>query len=59
MMPKASEVSIVYISLTSAGLISEAKRWLECATQICRFVPYGETQAEKVGERNLTLRVHQ
>jgi len=35
---------------TSASVVDEAKRWFECATVICRFVPDGKARAEKVRE---------
>ncbi|KAI5997768.1 hypothetical protein EDC04DRAFT_2612500 [Pisolithus marmoratus] len=30
-----------------ASLVDEARRWFECATVICRFVPNGKARAEK------------
>ncbi|KAI6018887.1 hypothetical protein EDC04DRAFT_2941618, partial [Pisolithus marmoratus] len=33
-----------------ASLVDEARRWFECATVICRFVPNGKARAEKVRE---------
>lgn len=32
----------------SASLTDEAKRWFECSTVLCRFVPDGRLRAEKV-----------
>ncbi|KAI6152903.1 meiosis protein SPO22/ZIP4 like-domain-containing protein, partial [Pisolithus thermaeus] len=33
-----------------ASLVDEARRWFECATVFCRFVPNGKTRAEKISE---------
>ncbi|KAI6000917.1 meiosis protein SPO22/ZIP4 like-domain-containing protein, partial [Pisolithus marmoratus] len=33
-----------------ASLVDEARRWFECATVICRFVPNGKARAEKISE---------
>ncbi|KAF8845524.1 SPO22-domain-containing protein [Paxillus ammoniavirescens] len=33
-----------------ASLAEEAKRWFECATVICRFVPDGKLRAEKISK---------
>ncbi|KAG2135130.1 meiosis protein SPO22/ZIP4 like-domain-containing protein [Suillus clintonianus] len=33
-----------------ASMVDEAKRWFECSTVICRFVPDGRQRAEKVGK---------
>lgn len=35
-------------SLPSVSLTDDAKRWFECATVLCRFVPDGRIRAEKV-----------
>ncbi|KAL4071139.1 hypothetical protein V8B97DRAFT_2024035 [Scleroderma yunnanense] len=33
-----------------ASVVDKAKRWFECATVICRFVPDGKARAEKISE---------
>ncbi|KAI6165514.1 meiosis protein SPO22/ZIP4 like-domain-containing protein [Pisolithus thermaeus] len=33
-----------------ASLVDEARRWFECATVFCRFVPNGKARAEKISE---------
>ncbi|KAI6020837.1 hypothetical protein BKA83DRAFT_4291597 [Pisolithus microcarpus] len=33
-----------------ASLVDEARRWFECATVLCRFVPNGKARAEKISE---------
>ncbi|KAG2129719.1 meiosis protein SPO22/ZIP4 like-domain-containing protein, partial [Suillus bovinus] len=41
-----------------ASMVDEAKRWFECSTIICRFVPDGRQRAEKVGEIRYKIRLH-
>ncbi|KAF9229785.1 hypothetical protein BS17DRAFT_688278 [Gyrodon lividus] len=49
-----SVIPLLCIQLTlstfhySASLVEEAKRWFECASIICRFVPDGRLRAERV-----------
>jgi len=33
-----------------ASLADEAKRWFECSTVLCRFVPDGRQRAEKISK---------
>lgn len=42
----------------SASLADEAKRWFECSTILCRFVPDGRLRAEKVCPMTTTKRAH-
>lgn len=42
----------------SASLTDEAKRWFECATVLCRFVPDGRPRAEKVCPMTTLKLVH-
>lgn len=39
-------------------MVNEAKRWFECSTIICRFVPDGRQRAEKVGEIQCEIRLY-
>ncbi|KAH7925693.1 SPO22-domain-containing protein [Leucogyrophana mollusca] len=38
------------IECLHASLIDEAKRWFECSTVICRFVPDGKRRADKISD---------
>lgn len=42
----------------SASMVDEAKRWFECSTVICRFVPDGRQRAEKVGKTQWQIGLH-
>jgi hypothetical protein len=42
----------------SASLADEAKRWFECSTVLCRFVPDGRLRAEKVCPMTTTKHAH-
>ena len=42
----------------SASLADEAKRWFECSTVLCRFVPDGRLRAEKVCPTTTTKHAH-
>ena len=44
--------------LCSASLADEAKRWFECSTVLCRFVPDGRLRAEKVCSTTTTRHAH-
>ncbi|KAG6334327.1 hypothetical protein ID866_4762 [Astraeus odoratus] len=39
-----------FVCVTSASVVDEAKRWFECATVVCRFVPDAKARAEKISE---------
>lgn len=45
-----TDTGLVYLS---ASMVNEAKRWFECSTVLCRFVPDGRQRAEKVGRSAL------
>ncbi|KAH7884118.1 hypothetical protein F5I97DRAFT_1969338 [Phlebopus sp. FC_14] len=44
--------------VSSASVNDEAKRWFECATVFCRFVPDGKQRAERVGISNTIHYAH-
>ncbi|KAH7906954.1 meiosis protein SPO22/ZIP4 like-domain-containing protein [Hygrophoropsis aurantiaca] len=46
------------IECLHGSLIDEAKRWFECSTIICRFVPDGKRRAEKISETYTSLLAH-
>src|SRR5947209_4934635 len=45
-----ADAGLVYLS---ASMVDEAKRWFECSTVLCRFVPDGKQRADKVGRSAL------
>ncbi|KAH9920328.1 meiosis protein SPO22/ZIP4 like-domain-containing protein [Fomitopsis serialis] len=49
-VPFALDICLVAHCSDSASLLDEAKRWFEASTTICRFVPDGESRANKISE---------
>lgn len=43
-----SEMTLAGLNNNRASLLDDAKRWLEAATVVCRFVPDGRARADKV-----------